>query len=198
MYLLVMMNERLLPPAAEWRDFSGSTISLRTPHSQRWPTIDPATTEEFIVRICDLVRLYEPGLVLNMDKTSWKLVNMNIKTIAERGADGVACWFPGDPKYCGTAIAIVDGAGEKKPMGTIAKGLTIQCEQQFRISHRRRIESRPWLSLINNVDGQTEMWRCGASFGSPKRVRENRFFRFEISSQRIRMSLSKLKRKTLA
>jgi hypothetical protein len=51
------------------------------------PTIDPATIEEFNVRICDLIRLYEPCLVSNMDETSWKLINMNIKTIAERGAD---------------------------------------------------------------------------------------------------------------
>jgi hypothetical protein len=95
-------------------------------------------------------------------------------------------------------MATVDAAGEKKPMGTIAKGLNIRCEQKFRLSHRRRIESGPWLSLVNNVDGQTEMWRCGASFESPNRVRENRFFCFEISSQHIGMTLSKLKRKTLA
>jgi hypothetical protein len=56
----------------------------------------------------------------------------------------------------------------------------------------------PWLSPINNVDGQTEMCHCNISFESPKRMRENRFFCFEISSRRIGMTLSKLKRKTLA
>jgi hypothetical protein len=46
-----------------------------------------------------------------MDETSWKLISMNIKTIAERGADRVVRWLPGDPKYYGTAIATVDAAG---------------------------------------------------------------------------------------
>jgi hypothetical protein len=58
-----------------------------------------------------------------MDRTPWKFINMNIKTIAERGADGVACWFPGNPKYCVTATATVDAAGEKKTLWIIAKGL---------------------------------------------------------------------------
>jgi hypothetical protein len=72
----------------------------------------------------DLLRLYEPWLVSSMDDTSWKLINMNIKTIVERGADGVTHWFPGDPKYCATAIATVDAAGEKKPLWITTKGLT--------------------------------------------------------------------------
>jgi hypothetical protein len=63
-----------------------------------------------------------------MDETSWKLINMNIKTIAERGADGMACRFPADPKYCVTAIATVDAVGEKKSLWIIAKGLTDRCE----------------------------------------------------------------------
>jgi hypothetical protein len=58
-----------------------------------------------------------------MDKTSWKLINRNINTIAEHGADGVACWFSGHPKYCVTAIATVDAAGERKPLWIIAKDL---------------------------------------------------------------------------
>jgi hypothetical protein len=76
-----------------------------------------------------------------MDETFWKLINMNIKIIAKGGADGVACWFPEDPKYYVTAIATVEAAGEKKSLWILATGFTDRCEQKFRLSHRRRIES---------------------------------------------------------
>jgi hypothetical protein len=83
--------------------------------------INAETIEEFNVRICDLLRLCEPWLALNMDGTSWKLIHMNIKTITERGADRAACWFPGDSKYCVTAIATFGAAGEKKPLWKLPK-----------------------------------------------------------------------------
>jgi hypothetical protein len=64
---------------------------------------------------------------------------MNIKTIAKRGVDGMECWCLGDPKYCGTAIAIVDAAGEKKSLWIIAKGLTNRWEHQHFFIHHREV-----------------------------------------------------------
>jgi hypothetical protein len=86
-------DERAFTASRRWmaRSLRQYNLSLRTTHSRRGPTIDPETVEELNIRICDLLGLYEPGLVLNMDETSWKVINMNIKTIAECGADGVAC-----------------------------------------------------------------------------------------------------------
>jgi hypothetical protein len=135
-------EERPFKATHRWltRFMAAHDLSLRDPHAQRRPTVDPESVEEFNLRIGDLLRLYEPWLVLNMDETSWKLVTVNIKTMADRGADGVSCWFPGDPKSCVTVIATIDAAGEKKALWIIARGMTDRCEARFRGLYGKRIE----------------------------------------------------------
>jgi hypothetical protein len=70
--------------------------------------------------------------MLNMDETSWKLLNHCFLTIAERGAEGISCLFEGDPKACITAIATRDAAGGKLPLWTIAKGKMERSEAKVR------------------------------------------------------------------
>jgi hypothetical protein len=55
-------DERTFIASCRWmaRFLRQFNLSLRTPHSQRRPTIDPETIKEVNVRICDLFRLYEP------------------------------------------------------------------------------------------------------------------------------------------
>jgi hypothetical protein len=79
---------------------------------------------KFNIRICDLLELYEPWLGLNMDETVWKLINMNLKRIAENGFDDIHCWFIGDSKSCVAAVVRIDAAGETKPWWIIARGVT--------------------------------------------------------------------------
>jgi hypothetical protein len=50
---------------------------------------------------------------------------------------------------------------------------------QNRNQHRRALtdeQEGPWLSRINNADGQTGMWLCNISSGSPGRTMANQFF----------------------
>jgi hypothetical protein len=53
--------------------------------------------------------------ISNADETSWKLINKRMVTVADRGAEGVACEFDGDVKACLTVMASIDAAGSKLP-----------------------------------------------------------------------------------
>jgi hypothetical protein len=53
--------------------------------------------------------------VFNMDETSWHLINQEMSTIANIGADAVEWSFQGDSRKCLIAIASVDAAGGKIP-----------------------------------------------------------------------------------
>jgi hypothetical protein len=57
------------------------------------------------------------GCIVNLDETSWRLINKQMSTIADMGADAVEYLFEGDQKMCMTAIASVDAAGGKNPSG---------------------------------------------------------------------------------
>jgi hypothetical protein len=60
--------------------------------------------------------------------------------MAEREADGVSCWFPGNPKSCVTAIGTIDAAGEKKLLWVITRRMTDRCEARFRALYQKRVD----------------------------------------------------------
>jgi hypothetical protein len=107
-------------------------FSLRKPHAKRKPLIDVAKRSEFFETMAVMLKTTPPWRVLNMDETSWKLLNHSFLTIAERGEEGILCLFEGDPKACITAIATIDAAGGKRPLWTVAKGKTERSEAKLR------------------------------------------------------------------
>jgi hypothetical protein len=70
--------------------------------------------------------------VFNMDETSWRLINQEMSTIANIGADAVKWLFQGDPRKCLTAIASVDAAGGKIPLWVLWNGKMELCERHYR------------------------------------------------------------------
>jgi hypothetical protein len=53
-------------------------------------------------------------------------------TIAESGADGVACDFDADVQGCVTVIATIDVTGRRLPLWVICREMRIQCEADLR------------------------------------------------------------------
>jgi hypothetical protein len=69
--------------------------------------------------------------IINVDETSWRIVNGSIKTIAKQGSGKV----PGtgiDPKTCLTVIAGISASGQRLPLWVVCKGTTDRCTTRFR------------------------------------------------------------------
>jgi hypothetical protein len=86
------------------------------------------------VRLQSALSQYPGDRVINMDETSWKLLNPGFITVANRGSETGECLFSGDPKMCLTAIPAVDAAGSKLRPWILARGKTTRCEQRYRTS----------------------------------------------------------------
>lgn len=137
-------DDEFLPPgeptrrefraSRHWRQkfFKRFRLSLRKPHPKRRPREDPAAVEAHRKRMDDIFDKYPRDHIINMDETSWKLINHGFLTVAVRGSETVNCYFSGDPKMCLTAIAAVDAAGGKLPLWMLCRGKTPRCEATFR------------------------------------------------------------------
>lgn len=107
-------------------------LSVRQPHAKRRPAVRREDIEGFRARIRSVLRQYPRDRIINMDETSWKLLNCGFVTIANRGSETVECLFSGDPKMCLTAIAAIDAAGGKLPIWILCRGTTARCERRYR------------------------------------------------------------------
>jgi hypothetical protein len=118
----------------------GCGFSIRKPHPKRRPAVDDERREAFVERMSEILMRSPASNILNMDETSWKLINHHIRTVADTGTEGISCLFDGDPKTCVTAIATISAAGEKLPLWIVAKGKTGRCENRYRRTCSRAIE----------------------------------------------------------
>lgn len=137
-------SEEFLPPGEKGtRPFKASRrwrikfmkrhhLSKRKPHAKRRPSVNPDDIERFRARIRTVLTQYPLDHVINMDETSWKLLNSGFVTVGNTGSETVECQFQGDPKMCLTAIAAIDAAGGKLPMWILARGTTTRCERRYR------------------------------------------------------------------
>jgi hypothetical protein len=64
---------------------------------------------------------YAPAYIFDMDETNWRLINQQMSTIANIGADAVECLFQGDLRISLTTIASVDASWGKLPCETFGK-----------------------------------------------------------------------------
>jgi hypothetical protein len=103
---------------------------------RRRPPVKDALIAAFLVRMEIVMATYAATCVFNMDETSWCLINQQMLTIANIGADGVECLFQGEPRMCLTAIASLDAAGGKLPLWVLCKSKTKRCEERYRDDHR--------------------------------------------------------------
>jgi hypothetical protein len=59
---------------------------------------------------------------LNMDETSWKLINHDVRTVADTRAERISCLFDGDSKTCVIAMRTVNAARKNRPFGSSPTG----------------------------------------------------------------------------
>jgi hypothetical protein len=114
----------------KWRErfLRRSGLSLRRSRIRRRPKPDDEFLAEFPTRVELAAEQYPPYRVINVDETSWKLINKCRVTIAESGSDGVACEFHGEVKGCLTVIAAIPVSGTKLPLWVICRGKAVPCE----------------------------------------------------------------------
>jgi hypothetical protein len=91
-------------------------LSLRRPHIRRRSKPDGDAVAEFLGNVEIAAGHYGRDRILNVDETSWKLLNNRMITVAECGADGVACQFDADVKGCVTVTATIDANGMELPL----------------------------------------------------------------------------------
>jgi hypothetical protein len=92
----------------------------RKSHPQRRSHVQDGAITQFGTRIGNILQRYFVDRDLNMDETSWKLLNHGLVTIAEKRSEKVRCLFEGDLKICLTAIVGIDGAGGKLPIWVLS------------------------------------------------------------------------------
>jgi hypothetical protein len=126
-------------------------MSLRRPSFKRRPDVDETAIEAFILKVRDLLKVYPPDRVINIDETNWRMVNTGFLTWAKRGSKTVQCHIENDDKYGVTAIAGIDAMGNKLPLTVIGKGNTRRCLTRF------------GLGRLNDVRGVTSPsgWTTG-------------------------------------
>jgi hypothetical protein len=129
-------------------------FSIRKPHPKRRPAVDDEQRSVFIETMTEILTRLPASVVLNMDETSWKLINHHIRTVADTGAEGISCLFDGDPKTCVIAIATINAAGEKLPLWIVAKGKTGRCENRYRKTCARAMEEGKLL-MTHQLSGWT-------------------------------------------
>jgi hypothetical protein len=129
-------------------------FSLRRPHVRRRSKPDDEFLAQFLTNTQMAIEQYPRDRILNVDETSWKIINNRMITVAECGADEVTCEFDGDVKRCVTVIASIDASGRKLPLWVICRGKTTRCEADLRGHFTREIRSGR-LVLTHEENGWT-------------------------------------------
>jgi hypothetical protein len=116
-------------------------LAIRKPHLKRRPIVTEDTISEFTTRMQTILEQVHPELVYNCDETSWVTLPNGIRTIANRGQEGVSANCSTDPKQSTTAIMTINAAGEKLAIWLICKGKTTKCEKKTRETLARYVNS---------------------------------------------------------
>jgi hypothetical protein len=109
-------------------------LAQRVPHPQRRPDPNDAEIAAFYSSCQGLFNntFYRSTCVINVDETSWRVINGNLKTLARVGAEGVAINLESSKKQTMTAIAAISSDGHRFPIWLICKGTTARCERRYR------------------------------------------------------------------
>jgi hypothetical protein len=88
----------------------------RRAHMKRRPMIEADVEERWVRAIRELIETKNPGRILNIDETSWRLCPTGIPTWAETGAEDVPVNVSGDLKECVTVLATISADMRKLPL----------------------------------------------------------------------------------
>jgi hypothetical protein len=90
--------------------------------------IEADVEERWVRAIRELIETKNPGPILNVDETSWRLYPTGILTWAETGAEDVPVNVSGDLKECVTVLVTISADVRKLPLVIIAAGKTERVE----------------------------------------------------------------------
>ena len=131
-------------------------FSMRRFHVQRRSKPDDAEVSSFIAEHEIALDQFLPEDIVNMDETSWKVLNNRMVTVAHVGQDEVSCGFNASSKQCITVIASVTRAGERLPLWAIVRGDSDQAAQKVRDDPRLQPEvQRGNLIVVHSHNGWT-------------------------------------------
>jgi hypothetical protein len=126
----------------KWNGFSGRKLQAK-----RRATVEPGDIEGFRVRIRFILSQYPPDRVINVDETSWKLINAGFVTLAKTGIEIVEYLLDGDTALCLPAIAAIDAAGVRLLTWIFSRGNTERCERRYRADETldRAVRRGEWM-----------------------------------------------------
>ena len=116
-----------------WRQgfLSRHHLSIRKFHYKR--RSDP--NDEIVARYCEEFSIAKQQFrfedIINVDETSWRIVNSRMVTVSETGQEDVRVKFQQDEKACITVIAGIARDGSKLPLWVIASGCTDRSHDKF-------------------------------------------------------------------
>ena len=142
-----------------WRDgfLERNALSIRKFHYKRRCPADPAIVCQFLTEYEIAKAQFRFENILNMDETSWRIVDSRMVTVANRGQDAVRCVFGVDQKCCITVIATITRSGEKLPLWVVATGLTDKVHEKFLQDDRLQTAVRQKrLVLTHSRNGWTD------------------------------------------
>ena len=113
-------------------------LSDRLPHIARRSRVDDESVAGFIQKIEMAKFQYADKEIINVDETSWRVLNGKLKVIARRGADEVKVAADFDTKKTVTIIAGCMMSGKKLPLTLLSKGKSPACETKYRDDQRLR------------------------------------------------------------
>ena len=119
--------------ARGWVDrfLSRHSLSKRKFHMARRAPVNDSVIAHFLNSYETAIHNYPDDFIINVDETSWRLLNNRMVTITKRGSDGVQCFFDGGEKDCLTVICGITRSGKKLPPWVICKGKTPRCMNKF-------------------------------------------------------------------
>lgn len=132
-------------------------LSIRKYHSKRRTDAKDEIVADYVYHYELAREQFEEDFIVNIDETSWRLLNNRLVTIAKTGADEVTCEFNAGCKDCLTVIAGITRSGKRLPVWVICEGKTERCEEKFRNSPalRKYLQSKE-LFITRSQNGWTD------------------------------------------
>jgi hypothetical protein len=106
------------------RFFKKHGLSFRRACSCSRPDLNDQEVSEFVLLFHISLEIFGPTAMVNFGESSWRLVMVSERTVAQRGAETVNWFINGDAKATFTFFASVVADGTKLPLIFVAKGKT--------------------------------------------------------------------------
>lgn len=112
-------------------DFKGrNRFSSRRAHLKRRPHVTEEAKEEWVARLCALLRdVPDHPRIINVDESCWRVYPSVLQTWAPTGSQNVSVGINGSQKNSFTVIAAITAARTKLPLCLIATGKTAMVEE---------------------------------------------------------------------